>query len=491
MSIQRYQQYIDGQWVDPQSGEWLPTHNPYGGEVWAEIPRGVAADAQAAVAAARAAFKDGPWASMHPRERGELLRKLGDLIAANAQKLAEIEVRDNGKLLAEMLGQMNYLPQWYYYYGGLADKIEGAVLPIDKPEVMTYTRQEPLGVVVGITPWNSPLLLATWKLAPALAAGNTFVLKPSEFTSASALELMELVDEAGFPPGVVNTVTGYGNEVGAALIEHRHVAKVAFTGGEMGGKAIYQAAAGNLKPVTLELGGKSPNIVFEDALLDDAVKGAVSGIFAASGQTCLAGSRLLVQRSIYDEFLQKLVEFARQASLGDPMLADTQVGPVTTPGQYRKVLDYIAIAREEGARCVLGGEPAPEYGDQFVQPTIFADVNNQMRIAQEEVFGPVLAVIPFEDEQEAIEIANDVLYGLAAGVWTQNIRRAIKVSNALEAGTVWVNTYRAVSVMAPFGGYKLSGIGRENGQEAIKAYTQTKTVWISTAEETPNPFVMR
>ncbi|MEL0084178.1 MAG: aldehyde dehydrogenase, partial [Gammaproteobacteria bacterium] len=440
--MQRYQQYIDGQWVDPQSGDWLPTHNPYGGEVWAEIPRGVSADAQAAVAAARAAFKDGPWASMHPRERGELLRKLGDLIAANAQKLAEIEVRDNGKLLAEMLGQMNYLPQWYYYYGGLADKIEGAVLPIDKPEVMTYTRQEPLGVVVGITPWNSPLLLATWKLAPALAAGNTFVLKPSEFTSASALELMELVDEAGFPPGVVNTVTGYGNEVGAALIEHRHVAKVAFTGGEMGGKAIYQAAAGNLKPVTLELGGKSPNIVFEDALLDDAVKGAVSGIFAASGQTCLAGSRLLVQGSIYDEFLQKLVEFARQASLGDPMLADTQVGPVTTPGQYRKVLDYIAIAREEGARCVLGGEPAPEYGDQFVQPTIFADVNNQMRIAQEEVFGPVLAVIPFEDEQEAIEIANDVLYGLAAGVWTQNIRRAIKVSNALEAGTVWVNTYR-------------------------------------------------
>ena len=491
MNVQRYQLYINGEWRDPAGGEWLDTVNPYNGEIWAEIPRGSQADADAAVIAARTAFRQGPWATMHPRERGELLRKLGDLIAANAEMLAVTEVRDNGKLMAEMLGQMNYLPQWYYYYGGLADKIEGAVLPIDKPEVMTYTRHEPLGVVVGITPWNSPLLLATWKLARALAAGNTFILKPSEFTSASALELMKLVDQAGFPPGVINTVTGFGHEVGAPLIEHRHVAKVAFTGGEQGGKTIYQSAAKQLKPVTLELGGKSPNIVFDDANLDDAVKGAVAGIFAASGQTCLAGSRLLVQRSIYKEFLDKLVEFASQAQLGDPNDKNTQIGPVTTPGQYQKIIDYIEIAREEGARCVLGGGPAPEHGAQFVQPTIFADVDNQMRIAQEEVFGPVLSVIPFEDEQEAIEIANDILYGLAAGVWTENIRRAINVSNALEAGTVWVNTYRAVSVMAPFGGYKLSGLGRENGIEAIKSYLQTKTVWISTAEETPNPFVMR
>ncbi len=491
MNVQRYQLYINGEWLDPAGGEWLDTVNPYNGETWAEIPRGSHADADAAVIAARTAFREGPWATMHPRERGELLRKLGDLIAANAEMLAVTEVRDNGKLMAEMLGQMNYLPQWYYYYGGLADKIEGAVLPIDKPEVMTYTRHEPLGVVVGITPWNSPLLLATWKLAPALAAGNTFILKPSEFTSASALELMKLVDQAGFPPGVINTVTGFGHEVGAPLIEHRHVAKVAFTGGEQGGKTIYQSAAKQLKPVTLELGGKSPNIVFDDANLDDAVKGAVAGIFAASGQTCLAGSRLLVQRSIYKEFLDKLVKFASQAQLGDPTDKNTQIGPVTTPGQYQKIIDYIEIAREEGARCVLGGGPAPEHGAQFVQPTIFADVDNQMRIAQEEVFGPVLSVIPFEDEQEAIEIANDILYGLAAGVWTENIRRAINVSNALEAGTVWVNTYRAVSVMAPFGGYKLSGLGRENGIEAIKSYLQTKTVWISTAEETPNPFVMR
>ncbi|MBL4622283.1 MAG: aldehyde dehydrogenase [Immundisolibacteraceae bacterium] len=489
--MKRYQQYIDGQWCDPRGGEWIETINPYSGEVWAQVPRGNSDDGEAAVKAARTAFREGPWSTMHPRERGELLRKLGDLIAENAEQLAAVEVRDNGKLMAEMLGQMNYLPQWYYYYGGLADKIEGAVLPIDKPDVMTYTRNEPLGVVVGITPWNSPLLLATWKLAPALAAGNTFILKPSEFTSASALELMKLVDQAGFPPGVINTVTGYGHEVGAALVEHRHVAKVAFTGGESGGRVIYQAAAANLKPVSLELGGKSPNIVFADANLDDAVKGAVSGIFAASGQTCLAGSRLLVERSIHDEFLEKLVAFASQAKLGDPADAATQVGPVTTPGQYQKVLDYIEIAKAEGARCVLGGGASAAMGGQFVEPTIFADVNNQMRIAQEEVFGPVLSVIPFEGEEEAIEIANDILYGLAAGIWTQNIRRAIKVSNALEAGTVWVNTYRAVSVMAPFGGYKLSGIGRENGIEAIKAYLQTKTVWISTAEETPNPFVMR
>jgi len=491
MSVQRYQLYIDGEWQDPAGGEWLDTVNPYSGETWAQIPRGTQADAEAAVSAARRAFREGPWATLHPRERGELLRKLGDLIAENAEMLAAIEVRDNGKLMAEMLGQMNYLPQWYYYYGGLADKIEGAVLPIDKPEVMTYTRHEPLGVIVGITPWNSPLLLATWKLAPALAAGNTFILKPSEFTSASALELMKLVGRAGFPAGVINTVTGYGHEVGAPLVEHRHVAKVAFTGGELGGKTIYESAARHLKPVSLELGGKSPNIVFADANLDNAVKGAVSGIFAASGQTCLAGSRLLLQRSIHDEFLDKLIEFASQAKLGDPADMATQVGPVTTPGQYQKVIDYIDIAKQEGARCVLGGGPAPDYGDQFVQPTIFAGVNNQMRIAQEEVFGPVLSVIPFEDEQEAVEIANDILYGLAAGVWTENIRRAINVSNALEAGTVWVNTYRAVSVMAPFGGYKLSGLGRENGMEAIKSYLQTKTVWISTAEETPNPFVMR
>jgi (Z)-2-((N-methylformamido)methylene)-5-hydroxybutyrolactone dehydrogenase len=303
---------------------------------------------------------------------------------------------------------------------------------------------------------------------------------------------VKLVEQAGFPKGVVNVVAGYGNEVGQALVDHPRVAKVAFTGSEMGGQKVYEAAARGLKRVTLELGGKSPNIVFDDANLDNAVKGAISGIFAATGQTCIAGSRLLVQESIHNEFLDKLVSFAATAKMGDPSSMETQVGPVTTQPQYRKVLDYIDIAKKEGANCVLGGQAATNMGDGwFVQPTIFTGVENSMRIAQEEVFGPVLSVIKFRDEEEAIAIANDILYGLAAGVWTESIRRAVTVSNRLQAGTVWVNTYRAVSFASPFGGYKRSGIGRENGQDSIYEYLQTKSVWISTATEVPNPFVMR
>jgi len=403
-------------------------------------------------------------------------------------------VRDNGKLIAEMSAQLRYIPQWYYYFGGLADKIEGAVIPIDKPDTFTYTRHEPLGVVAAITAWNSPLLLATWKLAPALAAGNTVVLKPSEFTSASALEFVKLVEQAGFPPGVVNVITGFGAEVGAALVEHPEVAKIAFTGGEMSGQKVYEGAARGLKRVSLELGGKSPNIVFDDADLDNAVKGAISGIFAATGQTCIAGSRLLVQESIHNEFVDRLVAFAKIARMGDPRRPDTQVGPVTTVPQFEKILGYIDIAKSEGAECALGGGRAtrPECGDGwFVEPTIFTGVRNDMRIAQEEVFGPVLSVIPFRDEEEAIEIGNDIVYGLAAGVWTQNMRRAFTMAERLRAGTVWVNTYRAVSYMSPFGGYKRSGLGRENGQDAISEYLQTKCVWISTATDTPNPFIMR
>ena len=348
--------------------------------------------------------------------------------------------------------------------------------------------------VVAITAWNSPLLLTAYKLAPALAAGNTVVLKPSEFTSASALEFVKLVEEAGFPPGVVNVATGYGREVGEALISHPDVAKVAFTGGSTTGRHVYETAAGGLKRVTLELGGKSPNIVFEDADIEDAVKGAISGIFAASGQTCVAGSRLLLQERIHDEFVDRLLETAKTARMGNPMDMDTQVGPVTTPPQFDKVLNYIAIAKDEGANCLLGGRAAqrPECGDGwFVEPTIFDDVTNDMRIAQEEVFGPVLSILRFSDEDEAVAIANDVVYGLAAGIWTQNIRRSITVADRLHAGTVWVNTYRAVSFMSPFGGYKMSGLGRENGADAIREYLQTKSVWISTASEVPNPFVLR
>ncbi len=486
--------HIGGTTVAPAGGDYFDSFNPFTGQPWARVARGGAADADAAVAAAKAAFDGGDWPAMTATQRGHLLRRLGDLIAENAEELAEIEVRDNGKLIAEMGMQCRYVPQWYYYFAGLADKIEGAVLPIDKPDHFTYTAYEPLGVCVMITPWNSPLLLLSWKLAPALAAGNTVVVKPSEFTSASTLALARLVDQAGFPKGVFNVVTGFGAEIGEALVTHKDVAKVAFTGGALSGARVYQNAAQSLKKVSLELGGKSPNIVFDDCDMENAVKGAISGIFAATGQTCIAGSRLLVQRSIHDEFVDKLVAFARTAKMGDPMSIDTQVGPVTTLPQYEKILGYLDVARDDGAECVLGGAKAerPECGDGwFIEPTIFTGVSNAMRIAQEEVFGPVLSVIPFEDEDEAVAIANDVVYGLASGVWTSSIRRAIEVPKRIKAGTVWVNTYRAVSFVAPFGGYKQSGLGRESGQQAIQEYLQTKTVWISTATETPNPFIMR
>lgn len=494
--LPRFDAYINGAKVAPGSAEYFETVNPYTSKIWGEVARCGPAEVDAAVDAAHAAFVSGPWADMSATQRGHLLRRVGDLIAAHAEELAAMEVRDNGKLISEMGAQCAYLPQWYYYFGGLADKIEGAVIPIDKPETFNFTRHEPLGVVAAITPWNSPLLLLSFKLAPALAAGNTVVIKPSEFTSTSTLRFAELFTEAGFPPGVVNVVTGFGAEVGARLVEHPKVAMVAFTGGSESGARVYQAAAKGLKRCTLELGGKSPNIVFDDAVLEDAVKGAISGIFAATGQTCIAGSRLLVQTGIYDRFVRALVEFAATARMGDPMDRATQVGPVTTPPQYEKVLSYIRIAEAEGAQVLLGGKPAkgrPECGtsEYFVEPTILGGVRNDMRIAQEEVFGPVLSIIRFDTEDEAIAIANDIAFGLAAGVWTQSIKRALKVSKAVRAGTVWVNTYRAISYMSPFGGYKQSGLGRENGLESIREFLQTKSVWISTADDVPNPFVMR
>ena len=493
-ALAKYGMYIDGQWVEPASGTYFESDNPFTGRPWAQIPRGNAADVDRAVRAARKAFTSGEWPKLNATRRGALLRRLGDLIGEKSKFLAEIEVRDNGKLIAEMSAQTAYMAQWYYYFGGLADKIEGHVIPIDKPDTFNFTRHEPLGVVAAIVPWNSPLLLLAWKLAPALAAGNTVVIKPSEYTSASALEFMKLVEQAGFSPGVVNVVTGFGAEVGTPLVEHPLVAKVAFTGSDATGQKIYEAAARGLKRVSMELGGKSPNIVFDDAHIDNAIKGVISGIFAATGQTCIAGSRLLVQQNIHDAFVEKLVAFARTAKMGNPMSMDTQVGPVTNPPQFEKILKYMEIAKSEGAKPVLGGARAtrPECGGGwFVEPTIFTGVKNSMRIAQEEVFGPVLSVIPFTDEEDAIAIGNDVVFGLAAGVWTQNMRRAFTMAERLQAGTVWVNTYRAVSYLSPFGGYKRSGIGRESGQEMIKEYLQTKSVWISTATEVPNPFIMR
>ena len=493
-TLVRYQMYVDGRWTDAAGGATLDTDDPYRGVPWATIPRGGAEDVDRAVRAAHRALTSGPWPKLTATQRGMLLRKLGDLVTQHALALAEVEVHDNGKLIAEMKMHTSYSAQWYHYYGGLADKIEGAVLPTDKPDTFNYTRYEPIGVVAAIIPWNSPLLLTAWKIAPALAAGNTVVLKPSEYASASILELMKLVEQAGIPPGVVNVVTGLGGEVGSALVEHPLVAKVAFTGSDVTGQRIYEAAARGMKRVTMELGGKSPNIVFADANIENALKGVVSGIFAATGQTCIAGSRLLVHESIHDQFVERLTALAKTAQMGNPMDPGTQIGPVTNRPQLEKILSYIDIAKGEGARSVLGGGRAtrPECGSGwFVEPTIFDGVTNDMRIAQEEVFGPVLAVIPFHDDDEAVAIGNDVAYGLAAGVWTESIRRALIMAERLQAGTIWVNTYRAVSYLSPFGGYKRSGLGRENGQDMIKEYLQVKSVWISTATDVANPFIQR
>ena len=493
-TIKTYQHYINGAFVEPESGDYFDTENPYTGKVWARIARGNAADADRAVKAAKDAFDTGDWPAMRPTERGKLLVKLAEIIEGQSVRLGELEVQDNGKLIAEMGAQTKYLAEWYRYYGGLADKIEGAVMPSDKPGIFNYTRYEPLGVVGMITAWNSPLLLLAWKLAPALAAGNTAVVKPSEFTSASTLEFMHLIKQAGFPDGVVNCITGMGIEVGQPMVEHPDVAKVAFTGSDIAGQKIYETAAKKIMPVTLELGGKSPNIVFDDADFEAAVMGAISGIFAATGQTCIAGSRLLVQRSIHDKFVERLIAVAKEATIGDPMSPDTHVGPVTTAPQYKKILHYIDVANDDGATCVLGGKPYTgpgSSGERFVEPTIFTDVNNTMRIAQEEVFGPVLSVIPFDTEEEAIAIGNDINFGLAAGVWTTNIGRSFRMAEQLKAGTVWVNTYRAVSFMSPFGGYKRSGQGRESGQESIKEFMQTKSVWIAHETSVANPFIMR
>jgi aldehyde dehydrogenase (NAD+) len=488
-----YGLYIGGEDVAAASGETFEALNPTSGRAWAQLASAGAEDVDRAVRAARAAFASESWRGLSPTRRGRLMMRLADLIAERAEEIAAVEVADNGKLYKEMLAQLRVIPEWLYYFGGLADKIEGRVIPLDRTSVLNYTLREPLGVVGIIVPWNSPVLLTMYSLAPAVAAGNTVVVKPSEHASASVIETLRLAEEAGFPPGVLNVVTGAG-AAGAALVDHPGVAKVSFTGSEETGKRIAAGAGARLAPVTLELGGKSPNIVFADAALDAAEAGLLAGIFGASGQSCVAGSRALVDRGVYDELLERLQRRTSSIVLGDPMAGATEMGPIANVPQLQRVERMVDAARAEGARVLTGGARAElaDFPDGlFYGPTILDGVGNDARIAQDEVFGPVLTVLPFESEDEAVAIGNATRFGLAAGVWTRDVKRAHRVARRLHAGTVWINTYRAITYNSPFGGYKESGFGRANGAEAVEAFLQTKSVWCELSEDVQDPFVMK
>jgi acyl-CoA reductase-like NAD-dependent aldehyde dehydrogenase len=494
----KYQLFIDGQWVDAASGQTFTTPNPSTGETWAEFAEADKADVDKAVAAARKAL-DGKWGKMAARDRGRLLYKLAQLISENAKELAALESQDNGKPLKESLYiDLPDVVDHFEYFAGWPAKIVGETIPVPG-NFLNYTLREPVGVCGQIIPWNYPLSMAAWKLAPALACGNTVVVKPSEETPATAagctvvvkpaeqtpvtaLELAKLIQQAGIPDGVVNVVPGYGPTAGAALASHKGVDKVAFTGSTEVGKIIARACAENLTKVSLELGGKSPNIVFADANLDQALSGALQAIFMNQGQMCTAGSRLFLHAAIKDEFLARMADKARTIKVGDPLDMTTQMGPQVSAEQLARIKSYVDIAANEGASVLVGGATptleGPLANGYFFAPTILDNVTNNMRVAQEEIFGPVASIITFEDEADLVKQANDTLYGLGSAIWTQDITRAHRIAKALKAGVVWINTYNILNSASPFGGYKQSGYGREMGQHALEMYTQVKSVWV-------------
>jgi acyl-CoA reductase-like NAD-dependent aldehyde dehydrogenase len=477
----RYQLFIDGQFVDAESGKTFDSPNPATGETFAEVAEADKVDVDKAVAAARKAL-DGKWSKMSARDRGRLLYKLSQLIEEHAGELATLETSDNGKPIKESTYiDLPGVVENFEYFAGWSTKIEGETIPVPG-QMFNYTLREPVGVCGQIIPWNFPLLMAAWKLAPALACGNTVVLKPAEQTPVTSLELAKLIQEAGFPEGVVNIIPGFGETAGAALASHPGIDKIAFTGSTEIGKVIAKAAAENLTKVSLELGGKAPNVIFADADLDQAVNGAMMGIFFNQGQVCCAGSRVFIEESVKDEFLARFKEKAEKIQVGDPMDKATLMGPQVSMEQLNKIRSYVGIAREEGATVFSGGQSVHLEGafqnGYFFQPTIFSEVNNSMRVAQEEIFGPVSSVITFNNDDELIKQANETMYGLSAGIWTRDITRAHRFARAVKAGVVWINTFNMMNAASPFGGYKQSGYGREMGKHALELYTQVKSVWV-------------
>src|SRR6201992_1456735 len=491
-AVERYTNFVNGREQTGREAATFESVNPTTGKLFGHFVESSAADIDDAVKAAQAA-SEGPWRALSPTRRGRLMMRWGDLIAENAEKIATLETEQNGKLFAEMRTQAGIVQDWLYYFGGLADKIEGRVIPLDRTSVLNYTMPEPLGVVAAIVPWNSPTFLTIMTVGPALAAGNTIVIKPSEVTSASAFELARLAAKAGIPPGVVHVVTG-GRAAGEALVSHPLVAKISFTGSDAAGREIAAQAGKRLIGCTLELGGKSPNIVFDDADIEQVEAGVLAGIFAAAGQTCIAGSRAYFQKGIYDRLVGRLIERANKIKLGDPLKADTQMGPVATAAQLAKDETMVARAVEDGAEVLVGGQRRRVEGLDngfFYAPTILGNTKPDAFIMQNEVFGPVLCVTPFESEEEVLALANGTRFGLAAGLWTADLRRAHLMARGLQAGTVWINTYRAMAFNSPFGGFKNSGIGRLNGAEAIQSFLQTKSVWCELRRDVQDSFVLK